>query len=173
MLLTAAGSETTRNAFTGGVYALLQHRAELTRLEGDPGLLPTAVEEILRWTSPVIPFARTGSQTSSSRECAFAQATTSRCSTRRRTATRQVGRTPNHHLAFGYGPHFCLGANLARLELRVMIEQLLPRLSRLEVVGRPDLIPHLHVGGVRSLYLRSMEGRSTATPSATSRATST
>jgi cytochrome P450 len=163
LLLTAAGSETTRNALTGGVHALLEHCGELARLERTPALVPTAVEEILRWTSPVIQFARTaladfelgGVRIRAGDDVAMFYPSANRDESAFAEPYRfDVGRTPNHHLAFGYGPHFCLGANLARVELRVMLEELLPRLSRLAVVGEPERVPHLHVGGVKSLYLR-------------------
>jgi cytochrome P450 len=162
-LLTAAGSETTRNAVTGGVQALLERRAELARLARDPALLPAAAEEVLRWTSPVIQFARTacadfelgGVRIRKGDDVALFYPSANRDEAVFPDPYRfDVGRTPNHHLAFGYGPHFCLGANLARAELRVMLEALLPRLSQLELVGRPELVPHLHVGGVRSFCLR-------------------
>jgi cytochrome P450 len=168
LLLTAAGSETTRNAITGGVHALLNHREELARLEDDPALLPTAVEEILRWTSPVIQFARTavadfelaGVRIRARDDVAMFYPSANRDEAVFAHPYRfDVGRTPNQHLAFGYGPHFCLGANLARLELRVMLEELLPRLSHLEGVGQPELVPHLHVGGIRSLRLRTTGAR--------------
>jgi cholest-4-en-3-one 26-monooxygenase len=162
-LLLSAGSETTRNALSGGVHALLQHPDELGRLCREPKLLASAVEEILRWTSPVIQFARTAT-------CDFELAGT----TIRKgedvgmfypSANRDeaifpdpyrfdVGRQPNHHLAFGHGAHFCLGANLARQELRAMLSALLPLLPDLELAGEPERVPHLHVGGVKRLLVR-------------------
>jgi cholest-4-en-3-one 26-monooxygenase len=157
VLLLGAGNETTRNATSRGVTALLQHPEQMGRLVADPSLLESAVEEILRWTSPVIQFARTattdvelGGQTiragqtvglfypSANRDDAvFAE-----------PYRFDVGREPNRHIAFGHGVHFCLGSHLARGELRATLKALLPLLPRLELVGEPDRNGHLHVGAI-------------------------
>lgn len=162
-VLIAAGNETTRNATTRGIAALLKHPDQLQRLIDDPSLVDSAVEEILRWTSPVIQFARTatadvelGGQhikagdtvgifypSANRDERAFPN-----------PYTFDVGRTPNHHVAFGHGVHFCLGANLARWELRAMLHAVLPLLPRLELVGEPDRLPHLHLGAWRHQPVR-------------------
>jgi cytochrome P450 len=163
-LLIGAGNETTRNAITGGVQALLEHPAERDRLAADPdGLVVTAVEELLRWTSPVIQFARTAT-----RDFELAGTTIREGDTvglwypSANRDERQfdepyrldVGRNPNYHLAFGHGQHFCLGANLARWELRAVFRELAPHLHHLELAGEPQRLANLHVGAVQSLPVR-------------------
>ncbi|MBW2419161.1 MAG: cytochrome P450 [Deltaproteobacteria bacterium] len=162
-LILAAGSETARNAATGGVHALLEHPSELERLVRDPSLLGSAVEEILRWTSPVIQFARTavtdfelsGVRIRAGEDVAMFYPSANRDEAVFPEPYRfDVARSPNYHLAFGHGAHFCLGSNLARQELRAMLAALLPLLPELELAGRPELVPHLHVGGIKKLLVR-------------------
>jgi cytochrome P450 len=165
-LLLAAGNETTRNATTRGVTALLQHPEQLERLVGDASLLESAVEEILRWTSPVIQFARTATSDVELRGQTIRAGETVGLfypSANRDGAAFaepyrfDIGREPNRHLAFGHGVHFCLGANLARGELRATLKAMLPLLPRLELVGEPDRNGHLHVGAInhQRVQLRS------------------
>jgi cytochrome P450 len=159
-LLISAGNETTRNATTRGVLALLDNPAAVERLEADPARwVEPVVEEVLRWTSPVIQFARTATvdvelhgQTiragdtvgiwypSANRDEAMFE----------RPYDFDVTREPNYHLAFGHGPHFCLGANLAKWELRATFNELARRklLSRLQVVGEAEWMCDLHVGAI-------------------------
>ena len=118
--MIGAGNETTRNAITGGVKALLEHPGERDRLTADPdGLIETAVEELLRWTSPVIQFARTatedfdlaGTTINAGDTVVLWYPSVNRDERQFPEPYRlDLSRTPNHHLAFGYGPHFCLGA---------------------------------------------------------------
>ncbi len=161
LLLIAAGNETTRNGTTGGMIALLNHPEQCKRLCDDPSLLDSAVEEMLRWTSPVYAFLRTATADYELRGTRIAAGDT--VGMFYPSANRDeevfdnpyafdVGRTPNPHLAFGgYGAHFCLGANLARAEMRASFRALLPLLSRLELAGEPVRNPHLHVPGYKSL----------------------
>jgi cholest-4-en-3-one 26-monooxygenase len=163
-LLIGAGNETTRNAITGGVKALLEHPGERDRLTADPdGLVETAVEELLRWTSPVIQFARTatedfdlaGTTISAGDTVVLWYPSVNRDERQFPEPYRlDLGRTPNHHLAFGYGPHFCLGANLARWELRAVFRELAPHLSHLELAGEATRLGDLHVGAIASLPVR-------------------
>ena len=157
-LLIAAGNETTRNATTGGVIALLQHPDQLARLVANPDLVDDAVEEILRWVSPVIQFARTATADVELRGKRIRKGDT--VGVFYPSANRDedqfpdpyrfdIGRTPNYHQAFGHGVHFCLGANLARWELRATFGALLPLLPKLQLVGEPDRIGHLHLGAVK------------------------
>jgi cytochrome P450 len=161
-LLFAAGSETTRNAIAGGVHALVQHPEQLAALRDDRALLGTAIEEVLRWTSPSPSKRRTATVTaelgghtvepgqkvvvwegSANRdELAFARAD-----------TFDVARDPNFHLGFGHGLHFCLGANLARLEMRVMYEELLDRFTAIEPAGPIEWTRSNRHTGVRHLPL--------------------
>lgn len=163
-LLIAAGNETTRNAITGGVHALLEHPAERDRLAAEPeGLNETAVEEILRWTSPIIQFARTArSDFELAGTTIRAGDTVTLWYPSANRDERQfpepyrfdVGRSPNHHLAFGYGEHFCLGATLARWELRAVFRELARHLPSLEAAGEPRRHADLHVSAVHELRVR-------------------
>jgi cholest-4-en-3-one 26-monooxygenase len=163
LLLTAAGNETTRNATTGGLIALLENPDQRDLLCERPELVNSAVEEILRWTSPVVQFARTVTKDVEIRGQKIREGDT--VGVFYPSANRDedvfedpdrfdVTRQPNHHLAFGHGSHFCLGANLARVELRAAIRALLPILPRMELVDAGVRIPHLHVPGFRSLAVR-------------------
>jgi cytochrome P450 len=158
MTLLVAGNETTRNLITGGVEALARNPEQLRRLVADRTLLPTAVEEMLRWVTPVMNFARTATTDVEVRgqqiaagdmvfmlypsanrdENAFGPSATS----------FDVGRQPNPHVAFGFGEHFCMGASLARLEARVLFDELLQRFSTIELAGDPERL--------RSSLMRSL-----------------
>ncbi len=161
--LLVAGNETTRNAISGGLVALAQHPEQLDRLAADPGLLPTAVEEVLRWTTPVTSFLRTavhdtelgGVALSAGDPLLLLYASANRDETEfgRTAGTFDVGRTPNHHVALGHGPHFCLGAALARLELSVVLSGLVSRFSRLEVAGEVVRSGSSVISGIRSAPL--------------------
>ena len=153
MLLQNAGSETTRNLITTGTLRLLENPDQLQVLKDDPALLPTAIEELLRITTPVIQFTRTpvtdvelgGRHISAGERVMMVYASANR--DERAFADPDVldlRRDPNDHVAFGAGgPHFCLGANLARLEARIMFEQILTRFEGLRVDGDPAGFPRV------------------------------
>jgi len=135
-LLLVAGNETTRNAISGGMLALMQDREQFDLLRARPELLDSAVEEILRWVSPIICFRRTATRDVEIRGQRIAAG--DRVLLLYQSANRDedawegpdrfdVTRSPNPHLAFGIGPHFCLGANLARAELKAMVRELVTR----------------------------------------------
>jgi cholest-4-en-3-one 26-monooxygenase len=158
VLLIGAGNETTRNAIAGGVIALLQHPDQLALLCESPNLIDTATEEILRWVSPVIQFARTatddvvlgGKRIRTGDTVGIFYPSANRDERAFDDPYRfDITRSPNYHQAFGHGAHFCLGANLARWELRAALRALLPVLPRLQLVGEPQRIGHLHVGIVK------------------------
>ena len=144
LLLMNAGSETTRNLITGGVLALFDHPAERERLRQDPGRLPGAVEEMLRWVTPVLHFRRTaredtelgGQRIRAGDKVVVWYTSANRDDAQFPDPDRfDVTRAPNDHVAFGAGgPHFCLGAGLARLEARLLVGALLERFPAL----RPD-----------------------------------
>lgn len=143
-LLIAAGSETTRNAIALGMEALIKHPDEMKLLRDDPGLLPGAVEEILRWTSPTLYNRRTATRdvmVGDAEMRAGDKVTLWWASANRDERvfddpfTFDVTRSPNPHVAFGYRSHFCLGANLARLEIRIMFEELLARFTDFALEG--------------------------------------
>ena len=165
MLLLAAGNETTRNAMTGGVKAFLENPDQLKLLAENPDLVESAVEEVLRWTSIVIQFGRTCTQDTEIRGQKIRAGQTVGMwypSANRdedifeNPYTFDITRDPNPHYAFGgYGEHFCLGANLARWELRVMFRELIPVMQKMELAGEPEFVAQsLHVGGIKRLPVR-------------------
>lgn len=147
MLLTVAGSETTRNAISGGLQQLLREPEQLEALRQDPSLIKSATEEILRWTSPVAYFKRIAAEDTeiSGVPIAAGERVTLWYPSANRDAAAfedpsrfDVRRTPNDHVSFGGGgPHFCLGAHLARREITILFEELLARTSDIELVGDP------------------------------------
>jgi len=163
LLLAVAGNETTRNLISGGMLALMQHPAQRDRLLADPGLLPTAIEEMLRWVTPVNQFQRTatrdvelaGVPIKEGDRVVLFYASANRDEAVFPDPQRfDVGRTPNEHLAFGIGPHFCLGANLARLEIRVMFEELLRRLPDMRLAGPVERLRSNFINGIKRMPVR-------------------
>ncbi|KKB98267.1 cytochrome P450 [Mycolicibacter arupensis] len=143
-LLFSAGAETTRNAIAGGLLALAQHPDQYRLLRADLDLLPTAIEEILRWTSPAPSKRRTatrravlGGQTVEPGQKVLVWEGSANRDERvfDRAGQFDISRKPNPHIGFGHGAHFCLGAHLARLELRVLYEELLGRFGEVAVVA--------------------------------------
>jgi cytochrome P450 len=163
-LLVIAGNETTRQALSSTIMLLADHPDELRELGDDPSLLPVALEEILRLASPVFYFRRTATadiELSGAHIRAGDKVTTWYVSANLDEDVFpdpyrfDIRREPNEHAAFGkYGPHFCLGAYLARLEMRVMLEELLPRVRSLEVTGPVPRVRSNFVNGVKKLPVR-------------------
>ena len=162
-LLIIAGNETTRNATTGGLHALITHRAQWERLRGDPSLAPKAAEEIVRWTSPVIQFTRiantdavlAGQQIRENDVLALFYPSAARDEAIfERPNSFEIDRYPNPHISFGIGEHFCLGANLARLELQVMFRQLAERMEFVELAGPVQRMRSSFVGGIKHMPIR-------------------
>ena len=147
IILAAAGSETTRNAISQGLVALLEHPEQLAELRADPGLIETAVEEIIRWSSPVLYFGRTaevdaeigGAQIRAGDRVTLWYPAGNRDERAFADPYRfDIRRSPNPHVSFGGGgAHYCLGANLAKREVQVVIRALLTRFSDIELVGPP------------------------------------
>ncbi len=143
--LLIAGNETTRNLVSGGLVALAEHPDQWQQLVADPSLVPSAVEELLRWTTPVISFMRTATRDTELSGVAIAEgdpvlvfyssANRDEAEFGPTAGALDVAREPNHQIAFGFGEHYCLGAALARLEGRVVFEEILARFERLEPAG--------------------------------------
>ena len=162
-LFAVAGNETLRNGLPGGLIALLEHPEQLAALRADPSLLPGAVEELLRWWTPVMVFRRTAARDvdlTGVRVRAGDKVVVSFTSADRDEAVFadpdrfDVRRAPNPHLAFGHGPHFCLGAQLARVQMRALFAALLRRTGSLEHDGPPALLRSSFQRGVKRLPIR-------------------
>lgn len=163
-LLLVAGNETTRNLIALGALALIAHPDQCRLLVDDPELIPSAVEEMLRWTSPVVHMARTATADVEIRGQRIAEGDV--VVMLYGSANRdeeifgadseefQVTRHPNPHIAFGCGEHSCVGAQLARLEACVMFDELLRRFPRLELVGAVDRMRATMVPGVKRMPVR-------------------
>jgi cytochrome P450 len=162
-LLVVAGNETTRNAMTGGMLALVENPAEWEKLRRERRLLDSAVEEIVRWTTPVIQFARTATEDYTLRGrtiragesvCLFYPSANRDEDVFDAPFAFRVDRDPNPHIAFGMGEHVCLGAHLARLELRHAFGQLRERLDACEITGRVERVRSSFVGGIKRVPMR-------------------
>ena len=168
MLLAVAGNETTRNLISGAMLALIEHPEQYRRLADDPSLLPTAVEEFLRWVSPVMHFKRTamrdveirGHQVKEGDRVTVWYGAANRDDEKFPDPDRfDVGRTPNDHLAFGIGPHFCLGSHLARLEIRIMFEEVLRRMRDMELAGPVARLRSNFIAGIKHMPVRFTPAR--------------
>ncbi len=162
-LLFAAGAETTRHAISGGLLALLERPDELAALRDEPGLLGTAIEEMLRWTTPspakrrtvTTPVTLGGHAMAPGDKVLFWEASANRDErVFDDAATFDIRRDPNPHLALGRGVHYCLGAHLARLEMRVMFEELLARFAGISLAGDVERTRSNRHSGIRSLPVR-------------------
>lgn len=160
LVIATAGHDTTRNAIAGGCLALLRNPDQMKKWQDDPELTNTATEEIIRWTVPVIQFARTaaadyeivGKQIKSGDILGLFYASGSRDeSVIQDPYAFRVDRQPNRHVAFGSGPHICLGRLLARMEVRVFFTNFLKRLESIELADEPKLIKSSFIHGVKRL----------------------
>ena len=161
LLLTVAGNETTRNLMSGAMHAFFQHPEQWQRLLDDRSLLPSAVDEMLRFVTPVMNFRRTamvdtelsGTKIAAGDKVVFFHASANRDEDIFGDPdTFDVGRDPNPHIAFGGGgPHFCLGTNLARMEIRVMFEHLLDRMPDIRQDGEVQRLQSQFINGVKHI----------------------
>jgi cytochrome P450 len=163
-ILATAGHDTTSSTIAGGLQALIEHPDQLRRLREDPSLVPAAVEEMIRWVSPVNSFMRTAAAGTQIRgqEIAAGESVLLLYSSANRDEDVfdepdrfDVARSPNRHLAFGQGAHVCLGAGLARMETRAFFSELIPRLGEIELAGEPELVKTFFVGGLKHLPIRA------------------
>ncbi|MEX2237805.1 MAG: cytochrome P450 [Dehalococcoidia bacterium] len=162
-LLILAGNETTRNAISGGLLTFFEHPDQLQKLRANSALLPSATEEILRWVSPVTHMARhatkdveiRGQQIKDGDKVVMWYPSANRdAAVFPDPDTFDIERSPNDHLAFGIGEHFCLGAGFARLEIKVMFEELLRRFSVIEQDGPVERLASNFIGGIKHLPVR-------------------
>ena len=163
MLLVAAGSETTRNALSGGLLAFMDAPDQWRLLAENPSLVTRATEEVLRWATPVVQMARTPVQDveiEGQKVCAGETVVLFYGSANRDERVFNepfrfdITRHPNPHLSLGVGEHMCMGANLARLELRVMLRELVGRFREFELAGPIERLRSSSVGGVKTLPIR-------------------
>jgi cytochrome P450 len=164
VLLVVAGNETTRNGISHGMQALMDNPDQLRLLQDDPSLIPSAVEEMLRWGSPTIMFRRTATRDTELRGVKIAEGDKVVVWFASADYDEEVfpdpfrfdvRRSPNRHFAFGAGgPHFCLGAPLARLEMRVLFEELLPRITGLEATGEVSRLRSNFINGIKHMPVR-------------------
>ena len=164
ILLTTAGNETTRHTISLGLHDLLAHPDELRRLVDDPSLAGTAADELLRRAHPVHHFRRTatrdvvmhGRRIRTGDKVTIWYASANYDEGKFADPYRlDVGRTPNRHLTFGLGgPHFCLGAHLAKLEIRIWLEEMVPYLDRLEPAGEPVRLRSNFFNGIKRMPVR-------------------
>lgn len=163
IIAATAGHDTTSNSMSGGLRALIENPDQLARLQADPSLLSSAVDEMIRWTSPVKHFMRTatvdynlrGTTIKAGQDVLLSYWSANRDEDVFVDPFRfDVGRSPNKHLAFGFGIHFCLGSMLARMELKALFGALIPRLKHVELAGTPELTRSTFVSGLKRLPIR-------------------
>ena len=160
--LIVAGNETTRTASSHGLLALLEHRDELQRLVADPTLIPGAVEEILRWEPPIHHFRRTatadvmlgGQQIAKGDKVIMWYPGSNRDpAVFEDPHTFRIDRSPNPHQSFGFGEHYCLGANLARLSLRLLFEELFVTVDNIELESPPRRLHSNFINGIKEMRI--------------------
>ncbi len=163
VITATAGHDTTSSSTGGAMWALAEHPEEFRKLKEDPGLIPGMIDEAIRWTTPVKHFMRRATE---STEVAGQPIEKDEwlmlcyASANRDEAvfedpdTFRIDRKPNRHVAFGYGAHLCLGQYLGRMEMRILFEELLPRLESVELDGEPAMSQALFVNGPKRLPIR-------------------
>ncbi len=163
LTLFTAGHETTRNAISGGLLALMEHAEELKRLQKDPQLVPRAVEEMVRWTSPVNYMARLAAEDcevrgqkirSGDRLVLFYASANRDEDVFEDPFAFRIDRHPNPHLGFGFGEHFCMGAELATKTSAALFAELIPRLESVELAGQPERLASSFVAGIKHLPIQ-------------------
>ncbi|SLC78513.1 cytochrome P450-terp [Mycobacteroides abscessus subsp. massiliense] len=162
-IIATAGHDTTSATIAGGLEALLEHPDQLARLRENPGLMPLAVDEMIRWVTPVKEFMRTATADTEIRGVPITEGESVLLSYPSGNRdediftdpfTFDIARDPNKHLAFGFGVHFCLGAALARMEVNSFFSALLPRLESIEIDGNIERTSTIFVGGIKHLPIR-------------------
>lgn len=167
VILTTAGHETTQSTFGMAIHELLRHPEQMAKLKADMSLLPRAIEEMLRYISPAIHFCRTPNRDveiagktvrAGEHMVMFYPSANRDAAAFEDPDTFDIERANNRHLAFGCGPHVCLGMHLARMELRVMLEQFLARVQDIEIVAPPERVFANATGGYKHFPVRMTVG---------------
>ena len=161
VIVATAGHDTTSSSTAGAPVGPAEHPEQFAKVKADLSLIPGLVDEAIRWTTPVKTLHALGHRRRRPRAAARSPRATGSCSaTPRATATRRCSTsprasastaTPNRHLAFGYGAHLCLGQHLAKMEMRILWEELLPRLKSVELAGEGQMSLSTFVNGPKSL----------------------
>jgi cytochrome P450 len=163
IIVATAGHDTTSSSTAGALWALAENPAEFRKLKADPSLIPGLVDESIRWTTPVKTFMRTvtqdaefaGRQLKKNDWLMLCYASGNRDEeVFEAPDTFKVDRKPNRHLAFGYGAHLCLGQHLAKMEMRILWEELIPRLKSVQLDGTPAMSEAVFVNGPKRLPVR-------------------
>jgi cholest-4-en-3-one 26-monooxygenase len=164
LLLAVAGNETTRNAISGGLLALFENPEQYARLQREPALIPTAIDEMIRWVTPVNYFRRTATKDvelrgvkikENDKVCMYyASANRDEDMFGPTAMSFDITRSPNEHLAFGGGQHFCLGSSLAKLEMRILFEEVFRRLPDLQLSGKVRRLRSNFINGVKEIPVR-------------------
>jgi cytochrome P450 len=164
LIIATAGHDTTSNSIAGGLLALLEHRDQLEVLQAEPDLMDHGADELIRYVSPVKHFVRHCQAPFSVRDINFEPGDVTLLSFASGNRDEEVFEDPfrldvrransSSHLAFGFGRHFCLGAHLARLEIRAFFRELLGRLDSIELAGDPTFVQSTLVSGPKTLPVR-------------------
>jgi len=163
VIVATAGHDTTSSTTAGAMQALSEHPDQLAWLKADPARIPGLIDEAIRWTTPVKTFMRSATEDAELGGRAIAKddwlmlcyASGNRDEAVFEDAdTFRADRSPNRQLAFGYGAHLCLGQHLAKMEMRILYEELLPRLKSVELAGSPRMSEAVFVNGLKSLPIR-------------------
>ncbi len=171
VMFVLGGLETTRNAISGGVLELMRNPDQWKRLAQNPALMPTAIEEILRWTSPITHIMRTATRDFQWRGrkirdddwIVIWNPSANRDEDVFPDPYRfDITRAPNYHLAFGQGEHFCIGSHLARLELRLMLEEVMRRMPDLRLTGEVERLTSIQVAGIKHMPVAFTPGNAAA-----------
>jgi cytochrome P450 len=161
--IATAGHDTTSSSTAGGLHGMMVHPENWAKVKADPSLIPGLVDEAIRWTSPVKHFMRNATADTQVRgmdiramdRLMICYPSGNRDEDVFADADRfDISRSPNPHIAFGFGPHMCLGQHLAKLEMRILFEELLPHLKSVEMAGPPRLVETNFVGGYKALPIR-------------------
>ena len=163
MIMISAGHDTTASAINGGMLALIRNPAQLAKLKANPELTESAVNEMLRYVTPTTSFVRTaakdteisGVKIAAGDDVCIHFAAANRDDDEFENAQEfRIDRRPNRHLAFGMGPHACIGQLMARIEMKALFTELIPRLEAVELVGEPEYIRAFWVTGLKKLPLK-------------------